>query len=148
MTIKYIIPALAMASTTLATTAADAKGSAEKAVLTAEDAYAKAAPARDKEALTKLLCPELLYMHAGGEITPLDAYLAIILAPDSRLRGITLSERRVLASSSVASVTGKVTFDMGVDRKAVYSATYLRKQGKWCLAAWQNTADRAAAAAK
>ena len=124
---------------------AASSGSLEKSVLATEDAYAKAVVARDGAALSTLLCPELLYMHAGGEVTPLDAYLKIALDPASRLRAIRFGERRVLASAKVASVTGKVTYDMGVDRNALYSATYLRKKGKWCVAAWQNTADRAAA---
>lgn len=135
--------ALVSAAVTLQPAAAAA--SSEREILAVEDAYARAVARRDQTGLLGSLCDELSYVHATGERVDRDAYVKDTLKADSRLRSMRFPARRVLASKGVASITGTVVYDMGIERKARYSATWVKRSGRWCLAAWQNTAVRPAA---
>jgi hypothetical protein len=115
------------------------------AVERAERSRFAAMVARDMEALGRLVADELYYCHSNAEVENKAHFLATIRTQRLRYDAIDIREIavRVLAAD-VAVVNGLVHFRGNLAGKDVefdlrYLDSYVLRDGRWQLLAWQST---------
>ena len=112
---------------------------AQRQVLSAEDARFRAQIARDIPALERALADDLIYTHASGKRQTKRDYLDA-LKTGFAYRSIAPAQREVRVSGDLATTRATLTLVVG-DRTLLcsYLAVYIHRAGRWQLLTWQTS---------
>ena len=126
---------------------ADARSPADAAAsLRRADAERLAAMvAADRPTLERLLAPELSYAHSSGSVQNRSELLEALGAGTLRYTAIRTREVAARAFNSTGVVVATADLEVmagGAPRSIAigYTATYLRRSGRWQLVAYRSTA--------
>jgi ketosteroid isomerase-like protein len=126
---------------------------APRALLGADAARAQAMVAGDLAALDRALGDDLSYGHSNGVLEDKGALLESIRSGTRRYRSLTPREAsaRLYGDTGIVVALADAEVDaQGQSRALVlrYTATYVRRQERWVLVAYQSTAVPPAAPAQ
>lgn len=122
-----------------------AQASNAEADVRATDAQRFAAMvARDRPALERLLADDLSYTHSTGQVESKAQFLESIASGTLLYRAIEPEEVAVRVYGETAVVTGRAALRVENRGQAMalpvrFTSVYVRKDGRWKLAAWQST---------
>ena len=131
----------------LGTAVADARSATDSAVTLrrADAERLTAMVAADRPALERLLAPELSYAHSSGSVQDRAALLEALGSGALRYTAIRTGEVVARAYGATGVVVATAEFDVianGTPRSLAlgYTATYLKRGGRWQLLAYRSTA--------
>jgi hypothetical protein len=116
-----------------------------QAVEQAERARFAAMVARDLEALDRMVANDLYYCHSNAEVENKVQFLDTIRTQRLRYDAIDIREIGVrMLAADMAMVSGLVHFKGNIAGKDLeldlrYLDTYVLREGRWQLLAWQST---------
>ena len=131
----------------LGTAVADARSATDSAVTLrrADAERLTAMVAADRPTLERLLAPELSYAHSSGSVQNRSELLEALGAGTLRYTAIRTREVAARAFNSTGVVVATADLEVmagGAPRSIAigYTATYLRRSGRWQLVAYRSTA--------
>jgi len=141
---RFILVAVALGLTALGSRAAHPVD-APRALLGADAARAQAMVAADLAALDRVLGEDLSYGHSNGVLEDKGALLESIRSGARRYRSLAPREAsaRLYGDTGIVVALADAEVDaQGQSRALVlrYTATYVRRQNRWVLVAYQSTA--------
>lgn len=115
-------------------------GSAEEAVLSADDARLHAMENMDLVALEEVLADELIYIHSSGKHDSKSAYLTSARAGHVRYSSVKRRSVDVAMAGDLASLSGQLDIVAHIDGQerrlnAKFLGTWVRRREKWALIA-------------
>jgi ketosteroid isomerase-like protein len=107
-----------------------------------EEARFEAMEHQDVAALAPMLADDLIYCHSNGRCENKSQLLESIRSGRVRYRAIDILALRPRTAAGAVIVNGSIAVDGTMDGEAikmqmVYMSVYVRRDGKWRLAAWQ-----------
>jgi hypothetical protein len=130
---------------------ADAERDVEHALIAADEARLEAMAAADTAALGRLLGAELSYVHSSGQLQTKAELLGEIGSGERRYHPARGVERSAHGFGCAGVVTALGSFEVEMHGQQMhprlrYTATYVLRDGRWVLVAYQSTQLPAAAA--
>lgn len=94
--------------------------------------------------LERLLAEDVTYVHSSGQAQSREELLADLASGALRYRSIEPTISRVRVYGDVSVVNGRASVRVETDGRPmeamlVYTDVYVRRDGRWLLAAWQST---------
>lgn len=128
-------------------TARDDMAATISEVIAADDERIRATLAGDIEALRRLYAEDLVYVHASGVQDSQGSLLANVKDGPVRYRDLRREQALVRVFGVTAVMNGSFTADVvmnGADRSfpASFTSVWVRRDGRWTMAAWQATSVR------
>ncbi|MGH7909172.1 MAG: nuclear transport factor 2 family protein [Thermodesulfobacteriota bacterium] len=98
----------------------------------------------DAAALGELLADDLIYTHSSARLDDKKSYIGSIASGTLEYRKVSRHDETIRVSGDAALITGRVEIDAvlgGAERHLVsrYLNVWLKRGGRWQLAAWQST---------
>jgi len=123
---------------------ATAQSGADQQILDTEQRRFDTMVRKDTAALRDLLSDDLVYIHSNTMTESKSAHLASIGSGKIVYEKMTREQAKVRRYGKTALSNGVVQVKVSLDGKPVelrlmYTATYLKKRGAWCLVNWQST---------
>lgn len=127
-----------------AATALAQAGSAEQAVLQADNARFAAMLKADAAALDKLLATELSYTHSNASVQDKAAFISDVKSGKIKYLTIEPADQKARVFGNMAIVTGSASVHViqnGNDLtfKIRYTNAHIKRSGAWQMVAWQST---------
>lgn len=99
---------------------------------------------QDTEALRPILADDLVYCHSNARCESREQFLETIATGAIRYQVIEPRELRVRRDGDVAIINGRIGVEGAAggrpaSMQLVYLDVYVRRDGRWQLAAWQST---------
>ncbi len=109
-----------------------------------EDRRYKAMIDGDAATLGELLAEDLIYTHSSARLDDKKSYIVSITSGTLKYRKVSRHDETIRVSGDAALITGRVEIDAvlaGAERHLVsrYLNVWLKRGGRWQLAAWQST---------
>jgi uncharacterized protein (TIGR02246 family) len=117
----------------------------EREVREADARRVEALLANDIDAVDRLFADELTYVHSNGHLDTKETFLNGLRSGASRYLAMEMSDVEVRAYGAAAVLTAKFTarVRVGGDREVNPTprvlAVYVKRDGRWQMAAWQST---------
>jgi ketosteroid isomerase-like protein len=124
--------------------AARPAGASEAEVLAAHEARFAATLKADLSALSALLTDDMTYTHASAKTETKAEFVELLRTGHYQYKAIVPSERKVRLYGDAALVGGIVDVDVisggaPVKVKLRFLEAWVKRAGRWQLAAWQST---------
>jgi ketosteroid isomerase-like protein len=99
---------------------------------------------RDTQALGRLLADDMTYTHSSGVVEAKAEFIAAVRDDKYKYRALEATDQRVRSYGDVAVVTGIAHVTLGAadaetKLKIRYIEVFVKRGGRWQLAAWQST---------
>jgi ketosteroid isomerase-like protein len=99
---------------------------------------------QDVAALDSMLTPDVLYCHSNGMCEDKGQFLATIRGGNIRYKDIRVEKIHARPAAGTYILNGTITVDgeqngTPMTLRIVYTDVYVKRDGRWQLAAWQST---------
>jgi len=123
---------------------ASAYSPAESEVLSFEKQRCDAVLRRDVDALDRMMADDATYVHANGLKQSKQEYLKYVAAGKVTYTSYSIDPPAIHLGADVAVTHGTFNYEIATANPArrgasIYTAVYVRVQGRWQLTAWQAT---------